>query len=231
MVVWLFCEVLPGVLHKKLDTKRQTEWYTVSFSGTRRNVRDCGGLYRKLRIFFDGDCILTVRGVTDLAADIQRIEEEFRRDNMFQPPLLLISLMLKMADSSISIHTPISADRTPIPGEIHRFMRMDEIIEGRFTEVWNAQKIAEAMHISLRQVDRIARKRYGKPFRQALTDKRCQVAAHLLSTTDMTVRSISNISGFSSVKSLYREFRKQYGMAPMEYRIIHVNKDSSEHGT
>ncbi len=221
--------ILPGVLHQKQTTKRQTEWYTVSFSGTRRNIRDCGGLYRNLRIFFDGDYILTIRGVQDLAADIQRIEGEFRKENTFLPPLLLISLLLKMADTSIQIHTPISPDRPPVPGELHRFMKMDEIIEGRFKEVWNAQRIAEALNISSRQVDRIARKRYGKPFRQAMMDKRCQIAAHLLSTTEMSGSMIMTASGFCSIKSLYREFKQRYDMTPMEYRRSHAFWECKDH--
>ena len=47
--------VLPGILHRKLSSNKQTEWYTVCFSGAHRNTRDGGGLYRKLRMFFEGE--------------------------------------------------------------------------------------------------------------------------------------------------------------------------------
>ena len=210
--------VLPGVMHLMREAKRKTEWYTVSFSGTHRHVRDCGGLYRKLRLFFEGDCIFTVYGFPELAADIRRIDREFHRGNTLQPPLLLASLLLHMEESSIMTRIPISSDRMPVSGEIHRLMIIDEIIDDRFAEDWNAKRIAGALHISSRQVDRIAQKRYGKSFRQAIMDNRCQKAAHLLSTTKMTTAEIMNASGFCSVKSLYREFRQRYGMTPTEYR-------------
>ena len=210
--------VLPGILHRKADVGRRTEWYTLSFSGERRTVRDSGGLYRRLRGFFEGNSILIVRNVPSLAEDMRRIEGEFRKADTLQPPLLLVSLLLHMADSGIVTQIPISSDRTPVSGEISRLMKMDEIIESHYTEDWNAEKAAAALHISSRQVDRIARKRYGKSFHHTLMDKRCQRAVHLLLTTDLPVTGIVTASGFCSAKSLYREFRQRCGMTPTEFR-------------
>ena len=210
--------VLPGILHRKLDVGQRTEWYTLSFSGERRTVRDSAGLYRRLRIFFEGNSILIIRNVPCLPEDMRRIEGEFRKADTLQPPLLLVSLLLRMADSGVMTKIPIPSDRTPVSGEISRLMKMDEIIEGHYTEDWNADKAAAALHISSRQLDRIARKRYGKSFHHALMDKRFQRAVHLLRDTDMPVTGIIAASGFCSAKSLYREFRQRCGMTPTEFR-------------
>ena len=210
--------VLPGILHRKLNSSKQAEWYTVCFSGAHRSTRDGGGLYRKLRMFFEGECVLIVRDTPELATDIRCIDRNFHRQNTIQPPLLLASLLLKMSDYGTKTQIQIPTERVLIPGEIHRLIRMDEIIERHFMEDWSASKIANVLHLSSRQIDRIAQKRYGKTFRQALIDKRCKIALHYLLTTDMTAAEIANASGFNSVKSMYREFKQQYSMAPMEYK-------------
>ncbi len=53
--------------------------------------------------------------------------------------------------------------------------------------------------------------------------RRTQHAENLLATTDKTVAQIAVESGFNSMSSIIRHFKKQHGMTPTEWRNTHKN--------
>ena len=207
--------VLPGFTHTMQEPPPGTEWYSACFSGSYRHVRDSGGLYRKLQPFLEGNGIKLVRGVPGLADDMRRL---YRPENAVGKLLLFAELLVRMSDGEIRTLASNEESGLRMQIEINRLTKMDELLETHYTEDWNAAKIAAALNTSSRQVDRIAQKRFGMSFRRALMERRCKAAARLLGSTGMTAEQIAAASGFRSVRSMYREFRRQYGMTPIEYR-------------
>jgi len=77
---------------------------------------------------------------------------------------------------------------------------------------------AKHFNISARQLDRIANRRYGTTFRQAVIQHRLRIAVEMFSATSMTIEEIGLAVGFSSRLSFSRAFSAQYGMSPQQYR-------------
>ena len=204
----------PGVPHKSKGAGEGAELYSVSFSAVCRKGKDCA-FFRRLTPFLSGDSILLYRGVPDFCREIRRIVGS---GDGLTPQLFLVSLLLHLKEECAPVPISSSSGRVPFPGEIRCLMKLDEIVEGHYMLDWSIQKISEALHISARQVDRIAQKRYGKSIRQQLFDKRCQSAEHLLVSSELTTGQIAVAVGFHSAKTLQREFSRRYGMTPAEYR-------------
>ena len=51
-----------------------------------------------------------------------------------------------------------------------------------------------------------------------ITEKKFMYACELLKETDMSVKEITLITGYSHSYSFGRKFKQQYGMTPSEYR-------------
>ena len=58
----------------------------------------------------------------------------------------------------------------------------------------------------------------GVPIHRYLTDRRLEAAARLLVDTDLPVRAIGRLVGYSRLESLSRAFKKSYGVRPSIYR-------------
>lgn len=102
--------------------------------------------------------------------------------------------------------------------DLSRIKLLEQIIATDFTEKLTADVIAEKLFISPRQLDRIAKKRYGKSVRSLIIEKRIDTAAELLRTTNMPAEKIGITVGFGSKAGFLREFTKKHGMSPVVYR-------------
>lgn len=56
---------------------------------------------------------------------------------------------------------------------------------------------------------------------RVITDRRPSVAAALLIETNQSAETISAAVVFGTKTSFYREFRRSYGITPMEYRRLY----------
>ena len=65
---------------------------------------------------------------------------------------------------------------------------------------------------------RVFKERFGITLADYLTRERTEHAAKLLLSTDYTTEHIATVCGYGDKSSLYRAFRKEYGVTPSEYR-------------
>lgn len=65
---------------------------------------------------------------------------------------------------------------------------------------------------------RLIKKRTGKNFSELVTGRRLQMAARLLSSTDMSVEDVAYEVGYKVPSALYKQFAACFGMTPSEYR-------------
>ncbi len=100
-------------------------------------------------------------------------------------------------------------------GRIHK---INAFIDVRYAENIRIEEIADALHLSVRQVSRIIQNYYGKTYRELVRYQRMRVAAEALRTTEMTVEEIATLVGYGSFCSFYTAFKKQYGIAPSAFR-------------
>lgn len=99
--------------------------------------------------------------------------------------------------------------------------KAEEIREFLLSHIDNPElngRLSTTFKLSLRQLNRIFRQRWGHSISAALTAMKLEQSRILLQNTDMTVQEISQRMGFTSRMGFYNFFKKHNGMTPAEYR-------------
>lgn len=87
------------------------------------------------------------------------------------------------------------------------------------------EQLAEALHISKRQLARVLLEHYNMNFRQKLLTTRMDYAGWLLRTTSKSIGEICRIVGYYSETTFFKNFKNHYNMTPLQYRKQHRSKD------
>ena len=77
---------------------------------------------------------------------------------------------------------------------------------------------AKLLYVSERQLERITKKEYGKPFRRALCDRRTEAAEQMLLETDWSIARVAEAVGFSTKAAFCRAFFEKHGISAAEYK-------------
>ena len=83
-------------------------------------------------------------------------------------------------------------------------------------------RVADAVGVSRRTLDRSFRAHLGRSVIDELNRKRIERACELLTGTRQSVVSIARQVGFRTEPYLFRVFRKQTGTTPKKYRLAHT---------
>lgn len=77
-------------------------------------------------------------------------------------------------------------------------------------------------------ITRVLKRETGKTFKENVTEIRLSEAKALLKTTDMSVESIANETGYLNPSGFYKQFTATFGITPAQYRRAHrqSEKDS-----
>ena len=95
----------------------------------------------------------------------------------------------------------------------------DIIVENIDDEMLSSGFIAEKLGMSKATLYRKFKGTIDKTPNEFIREFRLDYAAKLLRTTQLTVMEVMFKSGFSNKSYFYREFQKQYGYSPKDYRI------------
>ncbi len=82
----------------------------------------------------------------------------------------------------------------------------------------SADWIADRFRLSSGYINRLFKQHTGLSIAGYINQVRLEKAAHLLRTTDRTVGDIAEESGFASLGTFFRLFKKQFGRSPREYQ-------------
>ena len=83
--------------------------------------------------------------------------------------------------------------------------------------------LAKAMNMSYSYASRFFSQKTGMNFSEYLQKNRIENAISLLTETNMGIEEISEASGFMSVNTFFRVFKKYTGMPPGKYRELRIN--------
>lgn len=87
---------------------------------------------------------------------------------------------------------------------------------------WSLDELASLVHLSPSQLGRVFSEAYGKPPIAYLTTLRAEKMATLLRTTDEPISRVAKQVGWSNPDYATRQFRRNIGINPTEYRsLIH----------
>lgn len=110
----------------------------------------------------------------------------------------------------------VTKEQQDVNKEPSRLFLCDAYFSG--TAKKSAQQLAKYLRMSERQMNRCLMDFYGMSFQQKLVQSRMERASWLLRTTDKSVSQIAEEVGYDAESGFYKEFRKHYGMTPLQYR-------------
>ena len=93
-----------------------------------------------------------------------------------------------------------------------------------YTKPINAKTVAADSSISYRRLHDAFFEHVGRTIADEITFKRMELAKNLLSNTELSLREISDRSGFSSEDRMGRIFRRELNITPAKYRKQHKLK-------
>ena len=78
--------------------------------------------------------------------------------------------------------------------------------------------MAEAFHLTEPYISKYIKEKSGKTFGELVTNAKMKKARTLLRNSIITVENIAYEAGYQNVEHFNRQFKKIYGMTPLEYR-------------
>ncbi len=109
-------------------------------------------------------------------------------------------------------------EKKRLQGKYRRVKKITEYINEHYTEKILLGDIAAAEGLTLTYLSHFFNSAFHMSFQQYVAILRCEKARQILLLTDRNLLDISMEAGFSDVKYLNKEFIRQYGCHPREYR-------------
>ena len=100
-----------------------------------------------------------------------------------------------------------NARRMPIPITDYGFL-IFEFFSRNYKEQVRLCDLAELLHLSNRQAERLVLEHTGRSFREELAATRVRIANQLLKTTDMSLAEIAEYTGYRSYAGLWKAMKK-----------------------
>lgn len=98
-----------------------------------------------------------------------------------------------------------------------RFIAMQNYIQANYQTV-TLGDMAEEFHLSEPYISKYIKEKSGKTFGDLVQNAKMKKARTLLRNSSMTVENIAYAAGYQNVEHFNRQFKKKYGMTPVEYR-------------
>lgn len=173
----------------------------------------CGlfGAFREPIIFQDSIityCIQQLMGLPDLPQNVHKRKS------------LLNMIFIQLAEC-VQRYGRTDTERYKFqPGTQYnqQYFLIEQYINTHYNKKTSVEEIAEFLHISRRQADRIVDQIFGKTYAALILERRMSIAQTLLQKTDMTCTQIAEKVGYTSYTGFYIAFKQHFGMAPDEMR-------------
>lgn len=114
-----------------------------------------------------------------------------------------VSAYISLLCSYFDCHKKIPAENITDCGFL-----IHEFFSTHYSENLHIRDLAEILHLSERQTERLVVKHTGKTFREELTSVRMNIAKELLNSSDMSLKAISEYCGYSSYAGFWKAMKK-----------------------
>ena len=99
-----------------------------------------------------------------------------------------------------------------------RIRQVLDVIEGRLAEPLEVAALAAAISLSVSRFTHLFTAGIGMPPLQHLRTRRMERARQLLEGTAVPIRTVRLSVGYTDPSRFARDFRKQFGVGPRDYR-------------
>lgn len=128
-----------------------------------------------------------------------------------QTRLLLLQFLMEILKAQPLIHSPNEApDR--MQKELLEYIRM------HYCDKITLNQLAQVFHLSPKYLSRFFKEHFHLTLTQYISHLRMNHARKLLDTTNLPVTEVAVQSGFSGVSFFIREFKRENGLSPRQWR-------------
>ena len=185
------------------------QWYTLS-----REFRGTDGIEP---LFYSQTSVISQLSA-DLKIDVKPPEFDSSKD--------IVTLAFEITESIEQISANIKQQgsrKNSVKGN-----QIADYIKQRYTDsAFYMPELVGRFEMSDRAIVRLLKSSTGKNFSDYVGELRVKHAEELLSGTSMPVADIATNSGFDSSNSLYKAFKKVYGVSPTAYRSSRGEKETN----
>ena len=129
---------------------------------------------------------------------------------------LLQLIVLRIAALCAPSGTAASKNRSGDLRDMASSLVIEHYIWKNYGTPVTVKDAAEYCGISVRSLERVCDRSFGKTFTELLRDYRMDTARNLMLTTDLDLGEIARITGYSSYDGFYKAWVKHFGVSPSE---------------
>ncbi|ADD02960.1 transcriptional regulator, AraC family [Thermoanaerobacter mathranii subsp. mathranii str. A3] len=183
-------------------------------------------------VFFEGDVILEVLNsskcgpVKDHYGSMKYFElalkEAYHQEIGFYNNIKSLAIMIIIMAVRAIVFENSTSYFYSVPKKLeetdYRFNLIKKFIEDNITSDLRVNDIANYMHLSSKQINRIIKEKTGKSTKEFINFIKLQEAKRLLKNTNISIKEIANSLGFSSEYYFNQFFKREEGFPPGIYR-------------
>ena len=205
--------VAPGVEHfSQIDTNEGASRYSFAFFYQQKKAT---ALSRSLNAFFSFPRYLELTADEACLTQISFLTRALAESDEAMAGVSLLSLLLcaeKLVDRE-----PRSKKHLLDDAKVNRIYKIEYLCANFFADNLTLSDLADELHLSERQVERIIKEHYGFGFHALITSFRMKRAAAFL-LQGKSVNFVAEAVGYSSASAFHRAFRATFGLSPNEYQ-------------
>ena len=169
---------------------------------------------QKLDIPFD--TILSVNSITIFSELIKNVFCEKYSQNLYKEDSMNLYFNLILKKLSEMLKSPVLEKENPY---YNIFCDLRNEIHLTPQNNWNIDRICKKLNLSRSYVQHLYKSFFGASIMEEVLLGRIEYAKYLLSSTDFTVYSISDMCGYANDVHFMRLFKKVTGTTPSKYRL------------
>ena len=150
----------------------------------------------------------------------QKAEAPFHKETVLSCCTVLLAEVLRLAANGAEGKKADVALKSE-----NRFAIIDDFFEKGSIKRAGEETLANLLHLSRRQLNRILVANYGMCFREKLLRSRMDRAGVLLRTTKMPLAEVSENVGYLSMTAFFKAFKAHYKTTPKLYRESFLKGD------
>lgn len=198
------------LLQKSLDFNKVALGFDIRSQSNKLSVEICRSLSQRPAF--------VTSETEEIAALFYKILEEAASQKMgyltqLRNHLLEIIIQCARLTENKENHQPSFSQRID-----KRVSEINKYIETHMDERVTCQNIADNIHLSVRQLNRIVQNEFGMPVSDYIDKLKCEYAKNSLLHSDVPISYVAAEVGFSSEFSFSKFFKRVEGMAPSQFR-------------
>lgn len=155
----------------------------------------------------------------------RQLLQEASTSGLFHAELSHAYLTVLLAGILRMVHPDYTVSGSPWKRGTYQLYNTIDLFFSSWPEPLGSEhELAQLVHLSRRQLNRILLQYYGMTFREKLMRSKMDYAAWLLRTSDEAVCEIARRVGYSTESAFFVSFKRYFGITPMEYRLTYNEK-------